>query len=382
MAITCGFFNSLEGDRKYDARQMGEMFDGLIMDGVFMSIGDALKTTPSSGMTVAVGTGRAWFLHTWTKNDSEYLIEVSAAESVLNRIDTIVLDVDNTEAVRSNTIKLIKGTPASNAKRPTLINTTDHKQIPLADILVPAGATTLATTNITNIVGTSECPYVTGPLSIIQNDDILAAWQEEFDTWFEGVKGSLDEDTAGNLYNLIMERVSKDELLETKDEVLLTTEPGNVADALVSKQMLTDMVTLRWRDTSLIPGAPTPNNGNRKYGRLGNMLIVNGSEVFPSAQEVSTGNHYIQLFDAQAFIDMFNRCDPEYYTIPSSLGGGVFQNTFANVFNGDSAAQNVHYYAPDIWGDTMFVYMWPSPSGGASVRANYTFIYFIPESTS
>lgn len=237
MAITSGFFNSLEGDRKYDARQMGEMFDGLIMDGVFMSIGDALKTTPSSGMTVAVGTGRAWFLHTWAKNDSEYLIEVSAAESVLNRIDTIVLDVDNTEAVRNNTIKLIKGTPASNAKRSTLINTEDHKQIPLADILVPAGTTTLTVANITNIVGTDECPYVTGPLSIIQNDDILAAWQEEFDTWFEDVKGTLDSDTAGNLYNLIQQKVDKTSVLDTMDEVNLATEEGLVAGALAVKEL-------------------------------------------------------------------------------------------------------------------------------------------------
>lgn len=247
MAITCGFFNSLEGDRKYDARQMGEMFDGLIMDGVFMSIGDALKTTPSSGMTVAVGTGRAWFLHTWTKNDSEYLIEVSAAESVLNRIDTIVLDVDNTEAVRSNTIKLIKGTPASNAKRPTLINTTDHKQIPLADILVPAGATTLATTNITNIVGTSECPYVTGPLSIIQNDDILAAWQEEFDTWFEDVQDQLSGDVAGNLLNLINQRVEKTKVLDNRDEVSAATEEGFVVGALAGKSMDADIDVLTRR---------------------------------------------------------------------------------------------------------------------------------------
>ena len=247
MAITCGFFNSLEGDRKYDARQMGEMFDGLIMDGVFMSIGDALKTTPSSGMTVAVGTGRAWFLHTWTKNDSEYLIEVSAAESVLNRIDTIVLDVDNTEAVRDNTIKLIKGTPASNAKRPTLINTTDHKQIPLADILVPAGATTLATTNITNIVGTSECPYVTGPLSIIQNDDILAAWQEEFDAWFEDVQDQLSGDVAGNLLNLINQRVEKTKVLDNRDEVSATTEEGFVVGALAGKSMDTDIDLLKIR---------------------------------------------------------------------------------------------------------------------------------------
>ena len=237
MAITSGFFNSLNGDRKYDARQMGEMFDGLIEDGVFMSIGDALKTVPSSGMTVAVGTGRAWFLHTWTKNDSDHLITVSAAESVLNRIDTIVLDIDNTEATRDNDIVLVKGTPSSNPKRPTLTNTDDHKQIPLADILVPAGSTTLTATNITNIVGTSECPYVTGPLSIIKNDDILEAWQEEFDTWFDGVKGTLGSDTAGNLYNLIQQKVDKTSVLDTMDEVELTTEEGYVAGALAVKEL-------------------------------------------------------------------------------------------------------------------------------------------------
>ena len=237
MAITSGFFNSLNGDRKYDARQMGEMFDGLIEDGVFMSIGDALKTVPSSGMTVSVGTGRAWFLHTWTKNDSDHLITVSAAESVLNRIDTIVLDVDNTESTRDNDIVLIKGTPSSNPQRPGLIDTDDHKQIPLADILVPDGSTQLTATNITNIVGTSKCPYVTGPLSIIQNDDILEAWQEEFDTWFEDVKGALGTDTAGQLYNLIQQKVDKSSVLDTMDEVNLTTEEGYVAGALAVKEL-------------------------------------------------------------------------------------------------------------------------------------------------
>lgn len=366
MAITCGFFNSLEGDRKYDARQMGEMFDGLIMDGVFMSIGDALKTTPSSGMTVAVGTGRAWFLHTWTKNDSEYLIEVSAAESVLNRIDTIVLDVDNTEAVRNNTIKLIKGTPASNAKRQTLINTTDHKQIPLADILVPAGATTLATTNITNIVGTSECPYVTGPLSIIQNDDILAAWQEEFDTWFEGVKGSLDEDTAGNLYNLIMERVAKDELLETKDEVILTTEPGNVADALVTKEILLSQLKWKYR---LGASAGDTDQPNAIYGRIGHILFVLRSDVFQS-----TGA-YFAFYGDQDIINMLNRCDPD---IQLSVGDFNHEHAFLIPANGDGNTGG-HFYMPEWWGwnfNRFYIYHYPE-NGGAK-RMNYVLLYFIP----
>lgn len=275
MAITSGFFNSLNGDRKYDARQMGEMFDGLIEDGVFMSIGDALKTVPSSGMTVSVGTGRAWFLHTWTKNDSDHLITVSAAESVLNRIDTIVLDVDNTESTRDNDIILIKGTPSSNPQRPSLIDTDDHKQIPLADILVPAGSTQLTATNITNIVGTSECPYVTGPLSIIQNDDILEAWQEEFDTWFEDVKGTLGTDTAGQLYNLIQQKVDKSSVLDTMDEVNLTTEEGYVAGALAVKEL----------------------NGNIEARTP---RIITGSDIW-----TGTGKDYVVLFTLSELCEMF-----------------------------------------------------------------------------
>lgn len=39
MAFTYGFFNSLNGDRKYTAEQLSSIFDGLITDGVFDSIG-------------------------------------------------------------------------------------------------------------------------------------------------------------------------------------------------------------------------------------------------------------------------------------------------------------------------------------------------------
>lgn len=374
MAITSGFFNSLNGDRKYDARQMGEMFDGLIMDGVFMSIGDALKTVPSSGMTVAVGTGRAWFLHTWTKNDSDHLITVSAAESVLNRIDTIVLDIDNTEATRDNDIVLVKGTPSSNPKRPTLIDADDHKQIPLADILVPAGSTTLTATNITNIVGTSECPYVTGPLSIIQNDDILAAWQEEFDTWFEDVKGTLGADTAGQLYNLIQQKVDKTDILETADEVELATKSGYVADALAIKELLLNKVTGSFRLGSVInPGVEDTG----MYARIGNLFVVIGSEVKPTATD-SSGNRYVTLFTRAQIATKLSRCDPDFANAFKSASDVDHTKVGLFVYNGDGNAQNVHFYNPDYWGahDAYYVYMWPNVTG--VVRVNYALFYLLP----
>ena len=69
MSVSSGFFNSLNGDRKYNAAQMSAIFDGLIIDGVFASIGTAVAVKAAGGLTVNVGIGKSWFDHTWTVND-------------------------------------------------------------------------------------------------------------------------------------------------------------------------------------------------------------------------------------------------------------------------------------------------------------------------
>ena len=63
MSVTCGFFNSSNGDRKYNADQMSSYFEGLVSDGVYENVGDALIVKAGDGMQVIVGEGRAITLH-------------------------------------------------------------------------------------------------------------------------------------------------------------------------------------------------------------------------------------------------------------------------------------------------------------------------------
>ncbi len=158
MSLTFGFYNSRNGDRRYNAEQMSAMFDGVISDGIFQTIGDKLMVSAESGMTVNVGTGRAWFNHTWTYNDSVLPITIDASEIALNRIDTVVIDVDKLN--RTNSILVIKGTPASKAVAPTLIRDSDseHYQYPLCDIKVQKGVTAITQSDITNRIGT-DTPF-------------------------------------------------------------------------------------------------------------------------------------------------------------------------------------------------------------------------------
>ena len=180
MALTYGFYNSQNGDRMYDATDISSIFDGIIKDGVFMSIGDAFIVSAATGMQVTVGSGRAWFNHTWTYNSVASLHSIEPADIILNRIDTVVLEINASEEVRANSIKVIKGTPASNPVAPTLINTELVHQYPLADIYVGANVTEIIPANITNRVGTEACPLSTGILETLDSGPLLAQWNSAF----------------------------------------------------------------------------------------------------------------------------------------------------------------------------------------------------------
>lgn len=185
MSVTYGFYNSKDGDRRYDAIQMSSIFDGIIRDGILQHVGTAMMVKESEAMIVNVGIGRAWFNHTWTLNDALLPLEVSQSEILLNRYDAVVIEVDSRESIRANTIKIVKGTPSSNPAKPTMISTNDRWQYPLAYIYVAAGATSIRQANITNCVGTSACPYVTAPLEKMSIDDLVAQWQDQWKEFYE-----------------------------------------------------------------------------------------------------------------------------------------------------------------------------------------------------
>ena len=163
MALTFGFYNSVANDRVYDAVQVSKMFDGVITDGIFKLIGNKFQVVQNTGMNIIVKSGKAWFNNTWTYNDTDYGLTVAAAHLTLPRVDTVALEVNAALASRTNTIKMIAGTPASVPVPPTLTNTSELHQYPLAYISVAANALSIVNANITQVVGTLACPYVTFP---------------------------------------------------------------------------------------------------------------------------------------------------------------------------------------------------------------------------
>lgn len=195
--VTSGFYDSLNHDRRYSSIQFGSIFDGVIRDGVFQHVGSRLMVSQNSGMMISVGTGRAWFNHTWTYNDSILPLTVPQSEVILDRVDAVVLEVDAREEGRINTIKIVKGTPTSkNAKPPAMIKEKNRWQYPLAYIKVAAGVTSIRTADITNKVGTSDCPFVTAPLDKMSIDDLVKQWADQWQVFYENETADMNKTNA------------------------------------------------------------------------------------------------------------------------------------------------------------------------------------------
>lgn len=234
MALTSGFYNSINKDRVYNATQFSQIFDGIINDGVYQNVGDWFKVRASgAGMSVVVGKGRAWFDRTWTYNDSDYVVTLQQSEFIAKRIDAIVLKINTNDSVRENTIEVITGIPSETPEKPIFEDSNKISFHPLAYVYLNADTEIITDDMIENVVGIDDrTPFVTGIIEHVTADQLITQWEFEykkwmeqkeisylewstnekkmFDNWFENLHYVLDGDVAGHLQNEIDDIIEKD----------------------------------------------------------------------------------------------------------------------------------------------------------------------------
>ena len=209
MAVTYGYFNSLNGDRVYNADQMSEYFDGLVTNGVYESVGGALQVLAVSDMTVGVQAGRALINCKWLKNDAVQNLDITPAHAVLNRYTAVVVRLDYVNRLMEIDTK--DGTPASSPAKPEMQVDSSIVEICLAYIYVRATATQITQADIEDTRGTDLCPWITGLIEQVDTSTLFlqyqAAWQQYYDTmtqafndWFETLTDELNVNTFIDKY--------------------------------------------------------------------------------------------------------------------------------------------------------------------------------------
>jgi len=239
------FFNSIAGDRLYQASSFAEYFSSLVTNGVFPNPANNLQVLSNDNMTVTIKTGKAWIKGYFYYNDGNLTLPVNVADGVLNRIDRIVVRFDTVGRIISGVVKV--GVLATNPTAPALQRDSDIYELGIADIYVGKGATNIVQANITDLrMDTNLCGWVNSLIQadttaiftqyqawytaqqVLYNGDFTTwtaakkvaydAWydttvtneqaqidaiettfQSDWNTWFTSIQNALAGDVAGNL---------------------------------------------------------------------------------------------------------------------------------------------------------------------------------------
>ena len=231
MAITYGFFNAIKQsngtyDRVYNADQMGTYFEGLVSDGVYESVDDAMQVLAGTGMQVQVGAGRAIIDSKWLKNTAAYPLTINAAHVTLNRYTAIVIRLD----LSARTISIVTkdGENATAPIKPTMTNSETVKEMCLAYVYVGRGVTTITQANIEDTrPDNNVCGWVTGIVQQVDTSKLflqyqtayeqqlqtMQDWQEAqetaFNTWFTALTDQLNVNTYIQKYHKVVNMGTK-----------------------------------------------------------------------------------------------------------------------------------------------------------------------------
>lgn len=309
MAQKYGFFNSVDGDRKYDADDIGNYFLKLISDGVFATPATAMQVTATSGMTVSVAAGWGFIKCKYINNTAAAQFTLANADVVLNRIDRVVMRLDTANRTMSLAVK--QGTAASTPTAPALTRVNGGVwELSLAQIYVGAGVTTITQANITDErANTSLCGYVTGLIDQIDTTNLFAQYNNAFWTWFNNVQESVTSTT-------IITRYSNTYTTPSNDSV------STIAIGIQQYNNALDVLNVYVNGMKLIRGTDYTESGSNIV--LTNALDVAGTkvefEVFKSVNGAAaeTVQSEVQALQNQLGGLSFVKCTQAEYDVMSS----------------------------------------------------------------
>lgn len=165
--------------------------------GVFGGDGNLAVEAVSGSYAVTVRDGTGWMSNDnadgvviWIDNEdrtqNKLQLQPTIANATLPRIDRVVISWETTDYTGLPTVTILAGTPASSPIPPALTNNNLMRQISLARIRIPAGATQITSDMITDErLDKSVCGIVTGTVEFdttvmqAQFETLLAAIEQE-----------------------------------------------------------------------------------------------------------------------------------------------------------------------------------------------------------
>ena len=254
MAEKSSFFTSLNGDRKYKASDFAEYFKTFIGNGVFPNPSSNLQVIANGDMTLTISPGFAWINGYMYHNTDNLILTVDHSDSALKRVDRVVIKCDFVNREIKTYIK--KGTFSQSPVAPALERSVDAYELCVAEIQIDNNVVAIQQSKITDTRLNNEvCGIVTQTVETIDTTTLFNQIEEykrefelqnmnwfnattvklgdDFNIWFDTVKGILNEDVAGNITNRLLtleDKVNNLDLIASK----VTMNDGSTVEDTVS----------------------------------------------------------------------------------------------------------------------------------------------------
>ncbi|WP_409229106.1 hypothetical protein [Gudongella sp. SC589] len=166
MAEHYRFFNYEEPDyQEYTADEFAEYFSKFLSDGLYTENGEAgLRVSAESGLNININTGYAFVKGYMYHNDMPMTKTLDNSDSMLDRIDRIVLRFD--EIAREITVQVKKGTFSSTPQPPQIEVTDTVKEMTLAQVRIKKGSTNISANDIIDERFKDTCGLVSSLIGI------------------------------------------------------------------------------------------------------------------------------------------------------------------------------------------------------------------------
>ena len=199
-AVNSGFFDAVNEDRTYSAEQMNRPYKRIISNGVFATpegteSTDLQVVSAGTGMTIICQSGEGLFGDKWFENPSDLSIVVPSNTGVSPRVDSVIVQVDKRTSGRVSNIVYREGTPSSSPAAPAINTITNVIEYRVANIYVAAGANYINNDAITDLRGSSSCPWVTSLIYQVDTSVLWTQWQSAYESYYNAATQDFDQYT-------------------------------------------------------------------------------------------------------------------------------------------------------------------------------------------
>lgn len=196
--VKSGFYNSVNHDRLYVAEDMNKPYSRVVADGVFATpqgtpSDDLQVVSASNGMKITVKKGQAICGKKWFENTSSVVITVPPNTSVNDRIDSVLIQIDNANGVRAGNIVYRTGEASADPVAPSVVSDDYVTEYRLANVYVESGTSSITDAQITDCRGSSECPWVTSLIQQVDTSTLWTQYQEAYQQYYDRQTDDFEE---------------------------------------------------------------------------------------------------------------------------------------------------------------------------------------------